>query len=628
MLLTAMGVLLASFVLIIGVLYEYFTSVSQSQLRIETGLAAKGVAGEEEAYFDGLDTSQYRITWIDSDGTVLYDTKETDANKMENHLERTEVQEALKSGYGESKRYSSTLMQQSLYAAQRLPDGTVVRLSIAQNSVISVVLGMLHPLCIVILLAGILSIILSVRLSRRIVRPLNNLNLDDPMSNEEYDELSPLLRRLDSQQVQLRAQERELRQRRQEFETIIGNMEEGILLLGPGEKIVSINQAAERLLGAKGRCIGHSLLTVSRNVDLQDAVQKAMSGENALQTTKIDGRIYQISASPVREEEENESGRAEGGRTGSGLSGGSEENISKGNIKGAAVMLLDVTEKELAEQHRREFSANVSHELRTPLHSISGYAELIKDRMVREEDIPQFAGKIYSEAQRMIQLVEDILNLSHLDAGSADFEWSQVDLAGEADLVCRDLQAAAEARKISLRITETSAETATFEGISHLVHEVVYNLCDNAVKYNREGGKIDVSVRDFPAGAPGAVKSDSAAPEIPGEEKSGRDLDDPEASRPGDDRYQERGVSDQFRDGYVQLTVRDTGIGIPRDQQDRIFERFYRVDKSHSKEVGGTGLGLSIVKHAVRIHGGTIHVQSEIGKGTTMTVRFPKKRQN
>lgn len=539
----ALVVFLASIVLIMGVLYEYFSSVQQVQLRMQTNLAAQGVAHEGEDYFENFEVKNYRITWIDADGTVLYDS-ETNTTQMENHLEREEIAQAQAKGYGESRRYSTTLMERSLYAAQLLPDGTVIRLSIAQSTILTLILGMVQPICIIFVVAVVLSILLAVRLSKKIVKPLNEINLEKPLSNEGYDELAPLLRRIDSQQRQLRQQEMELGQKRNELDTIIGSMNEGMVLLNRQGKIISINPAAKKLLDISRKCVGMDLLEVCRNLEVQGALSEALQGKEAKRTVAFHGRSCQIAAEPI---------------------------ISEEAPLGAALFLFDVTEREKAEQMRREFTANVSHELKTPLHSISGYAELLKNNMVKSGDIVPFAGKIYDEAQRMVRLVEDIISLSHLDEDAGDMKRERTDLYELAKAAVASLEPEAEEAEITL---EFSGEPSALDGVPQLLHSIVYNLCDNAIKYNHENGTVLVSVRN--------------------------------------------------EEDAVLLSVRDTGIGIAPEDRERVFERFYRADKSHSKEVGGTGLGLSIVKHAAKIHNAGIEVSSTMGEGTVIEVRFPK----
>lgn len=538
--LAAVTVLLASVTLIMGVLYDYFSAVQQNQLKMQLVSAAQAVSHEGMGYFQDLHVKNYRITWIDGNGSVLYDSN---ADTGENHMEREEVLEALSSGYGESKRYSSTLMEQSVYVAQRLDDGTVLRLSIAQNSILTLVLGMAQPICIVFLLAVLLSLFLATRISRNIVRPLNGLDLEHPLANENYDELAPLLRRIDSQQRQLNIQKSELVQKQNELNTIINSMNEGMILLNAKRKILSINPAAGKLLGTDRYCVGEDLLAVSRDLNLQEIVSKALQGNHETQIITLCEGHYQIDASPI---------------------------VSGGTTVGAALCFFDVTETQRAEQMRREFTANVSHELKTPLHSISGYAELLQNGMVNSEDIIPFSRRIYEEAQRMIHLVEDIISLSRLDEGAGALEWERTDLYALAVQMTHTLEAEARNAQVSMDVRGSSA---IVYGVPQLLSSIIHNLCDNAIKYNQPGGRVTVT-----------VNCDGA---------------------------------------FAVLSVSDTGIGIPADQQNRIFERFYRVDKSRSKEVGGTGLGLSIVKHAAMIHRANIEMSSTLGQGTTITVRFP-----
>lgn len=540
--LVALAVLIASVVLIMGVLYGYFTDMQHDQLRMQTELAAQGVNHEGTAYFDQLSARDYRITLIEPDGRVIYDS-EADSGEMENHLEREEVQEALDSGYGESERYSSTLMEKSLYSAMVLDDGSILRMSVSQSGILTLLLGMLQPIIVVLIAAIALSLLLASRLSKRIVKPLNELDLDDPLSNEGYDELSPLLLRVYSQQKQLKKQSAELGQRQDEFAAVTASMSEGLVLLNDKGNILSINPAASRFLDTDQHSVGENILTVNRSLDLQELLSKALNGDQAEKIMDLQEGHYQVIASPV---------------------------ISDNTVSGIALLIFDVTDKENSERMRREFTANVSHELRTPLHSISGYAELLKNGMVKTADIRPIASKIYDEAQRMVRLVEDIINLSHLDEGAGDMAREKIDLFEAAKAAALSLEPEAESADVSISVT---GEPAVIVGIPQLIGGIVYNLCDNAIKYNHKGGSVSVIVR----------KNDDSAV----------------------------------------LTVRDTGIGIPDEDQNRVFERFYRVDKSHSKEVGGTGLGLSIVKHSARIHGARISLESSVGEGTTVTVKFP-----
>ena len=544
--LASLAVLLATLALILGALYTYFSDVQAEQLRLQTALAAHALETEGVSYFDGLDTADRRITWIAADGTVLYDSR-SDSGGMENHLEREEVKAALATGSGTSFRYSDTLMERYIYTAQRLSDGTVLRLSEAQNTVPHLVLGVVKPILLVIGIAVALSALLAGQLTKNIVAPLNELNLDDPLSNREYVEIQPLLRRLDSQQVQLRAQSQELRQKQKEFNTVTRSLSEGLVLMNSSGTVLSINPAATRLLEITPNCLGADFGVANRNPAISALVEKALTGEKAEENVTLTGGEYLAAASPVN---------------------------SDGAVSGVVLLLFDVTQKQKAEALRREFTANVSHELKTPLHAISGYAELMKDGLVPPEDTRHFSEKIYSEAQRMIDLVEDTLRLSRLDEGAADMQWALIDLYETAKSAMQELTAPAELKNVSIRL---EGKKTVIQGIPQLVSGIVFNLMDNAVKYNKDGGLVIVRL---------------------GQEKN-----------------------------QAVLTVTDTGIGISPEHQERVFERFYRVDKSHSKEIGGTGLGLSIVKHAALILGAAIELDSTVGKGTIVTVRFPMEKK-
>lgn len=539
----AVCMFLASALLFLTVLYDYFSGVQQAHLKTQLMLASQGVSHEGAEYFEDLDLAGYRITWIDTDGGVLYDSV-SDPQEMENHFAREEVKQALSEGYGESSRYSSTLTQRYLYSAKRLPDGTVLRLSVTQNSLFVLTLGMLQPICVVFAVALLLSTLLASRLSKKIADPINRLDLDVPLQNHVYEELTPLLRRLDIQQRQIRNQESQLKRKQNEFETLTKGMTEGIVLLDGKGFLLSSNPAADRLFHTDKNVIGKHILSVFPSPALSDLLTRAENGTYAETSLSLESRTYRLTASPVAEDDV---------------------------IHGIVLLLLDVTEKESLEKMRREFTANVSHELKTPLHTISGCGELLANGMVKPEDIPAFSNRIYAESQRMIRLVEDIISLSHLDEGAGDLQWEDVDLTALAEKTIASLSLEAEKADVEIKL---EGETAVLYGIPQLLGSIVYNLCDNAIKYNQEGGSVMVSVKE---------EEDALA-----------------------------------------LCVADTGIGIPAEDQSRIFERFYRVDKSHSREIGGTGLGLSIVKHAARLHGAAITVDSTLGKGTTITVRFPK----
>lgn len=543
----AVVVLFASLALVMGVLYDYFSGSQENQLKTQTDLAAQGIEHEGSSYFDGFDSEELRITWIDKNGKVLFDNK-TDASSMENHLEREEVRQAVENGYGKSSRYSETLTEKSLYSAKKLSDGSVLRLSVSQYSVLTLFLGMLRPVLIIALLAVVLALLLAYRLSKNIVTPLNKLNLDSPLSNKVYEELSPLLKRMDAQQRQLKHQSEELKRKREEFETATENMSEGLIILNEKGVILSINRAAAKMLGLSEDSVGKDIFSEKTSVNLKEPTQIALSGKNTEEVFALRDGNCQLLANPVS---------------------------TDGKVTGAALLVLDVTEKERAEQMRREFTANVSHELKTPLQTISGYAELLANGMVADKDKTAFSEKIYAEAQRMIRLIEDIIKLSNLDEGAVELTSETVDLYVTAENTVRSLLPAAKKANVTLSL---NGENAEIYGIPQLLTAVVYNLCDNAIKYNKDGGTVFVNVKNNAEN--------------------------------------------------IVLSVRDTGIGIPKEQQERIFERFYRVDKSHSKEVGGTGLGLSIVKHAAKLHDAKITLESEVGKGTEITVIFPKKQQN
>lgn len=543
----AVVVLFASLALVMGVLYDYFSGSQENQLKTQTDLAAQGIEHEGSSYFDGLDSEELRITWIDKKGKVLFDNK-TDASSMENHLEREEVRQAVENGYGKSSRYSETLTEKSLYSAKKLSDGSVLRLSVSQYSVLTLFLGMLRPVLIIALLAVVLALLLAYRLSKNIVTPLNKLNFDSPLSNKVYEELSPLLKRMDAQQRQLKHQSEELKRKREEFETATENMSEGLIILNEKGVILSINRAAAKMLGLSEDSVGKDIFSEKTSVNLKEPTQIALSGKNKEEVFALRDGNCQLLANPVS---------------------------TDGKVTGAALLVLDVTEKERAEQMRREFTANVSHELKTPLQTISGYAELLANGMVADKDKTAFSEKIYAEAQRMIRLIEDIIKLSNLDEGAVELTRETVDLYVTAENTVRSLLPAAKKANVTLSL---NGENAEIYGIPQLLTAVVYNLCDNAIKYNKDGGSVFVNVKNNAEN--------------------------------------------------IVLSVRDTGIGIPKEQQERIFERFYRVDKSHSKEVGGTGLGLSIVKHAAKLHDAKITLESEVGKGTGITVIFPKKQQN
>ena len=540
-LLVAGCVLLASLLIIMGFLYDYFGGVEENQLRDELSLAAAAVEDGGTDYLSQLTADRYRLTWIAADGSVLYDTK-TDAESLENHASRAEVSQALTTGTGESTRYSSTLMEKTMYYAQRLADGTVLRISISRATVGMIAVGMIQPLLIVLIVALILSGLLARRLSRRIVDPLNSLDLEHPLDNDAYEELSPLLKRIHRQHVEIQTQLRELREKTDEFTQITGSMREGLVLLDEHDSILSINAAAQALFGADAQCVGRDFLTIERSHEISAAIQAAVADGHSEVRAERAGRVYQFDISRI---------------------------TSDGKLLGTVILAFDITEQEFAERNRREFTANVSHELKTPLQGIIGSAELIENGMVKPDDLPRFVGHIHAEAARLVTLIDDIIRLSQLDEGDAMLT-EPVDLLAVSQEAAENLQDAAAARGVTVGVT---GQPAVIPGVRRLIYEIVYNLCDNAIKYNRDGGRVDVTV---------AADADGSS-----------------------------------------ITVADTGIGIAPEHQGRVFERFYRVDKSHSKASGGTGLGLSIVKHAVQYHHGRIELESTPGTGTTIRVVFP-----
>ena len=545
----AAAVLLASLVIILGCLYDYFGTVQAGQLKDELRLAAYAVEESGQAYLERMSardyrytwTPEYRLTWIASDGTVLFDTDEP-AERMENHGNRAEVREAFAAGESSSVRYSDTWAERTLYYARALNDGTVLRISIRQVTVLTLVLVMLQPILLVGVLAVILSAVLANRMAQRIVRPLNCLDLDHPLENDAYEELSPLLRRIKQQHVQISDQLRELRARTDEFEQITGHMNEGLVVLDQKGAVLSINPAAQRLFGADRSCVGQDFLTVERSYEMSRAVLAALEKGHSEIRAERNGREIQFDISRIE---------------------------SEGAVVGTVLLAFDVTEQAFAERNRREFTANVSHELKTPLQSITGSAELLENGLVKEEDVPQFISLIRTEAARLVTLVEDIIHLSQLDEGVAPAQ-ETVDLLETAKDVASVLQDRAAEKGVRISVT---GRPVPMDGVRNFLHEMIYNLCDNAIKYNVENGTVEIA------------------------------------------------VSEEERKAVV--TVRDTGIGIPAEYQSRVFERFFRVDKSRSKASGGTGLGLSIVKHIVQYHHGAVDLQSEVGKGTVISVTFP-----
>lgn len=540
-LIVAGTVLLASIVIIMGCLYEYFSNIQKDKLADELDIAASAVELYGTDYLKNIDSERYRITWIQADGKVIYDTQ-AGADSMENHADRQEVKQALAEGEGSSSRYSDTLMEKTSYYARLLDDGSVLRVSTTYATAGLLVLGMLQPILVVLIAALVLSGILARRISKRIVEPMNSIDLDRPLENDTYEELSPLLNRINQQHKEIEMQMRYLKQRTDEFTQITESMKEGLILLDNKGNVLSINEAAQNILETDSSCIGQNFLSIERSRSINHAIAKAFEDGHSEEYAEYAGREYQIDISRIE---------------------------SGGETVGAVLLAFDITEQQNAQRNRREFTANVSHELKTPLQGIIGSAELIENGMVKPEDMPRFTGHIRKEASRLVTLIEDILRLSQLDEGR-QMPSEQVDLFELAEEVRSVLEGACEAKHINMKLM---GEHVSIDGVKRLLYEIIYNLCDNAVKYNNEGGIADID------------------------------------------------ISADEKNAYI--TVRDSGIGIPQDQQERVFERFYRVDKSHSKESGGTGLGLSIVKHAVSYHNGTVSMKSEPGNGTEIRVALP-----
>ena len=542
-LLVAAAVLLASLLIIMSYLYEYFAGVQERQLGDELSLAAAGVENYGESYLQTVKPGDYRITWIAADGTVLYDTILPDTPE-ENHAGREEVKRALETGEGKSTRYSTTLLEKTIYYARRLTDGSVLRMSISGATTGYLALGVVQPALLVFVLALILSSFLARRISNRIVEPLNHLDLDHPLDNTAaYAELSPLLRRIHEQRVENAAQLRALRQKTDEFNQTIGSMKEGLVLLDENERVLSINAAAKDVFAVNDDCMGRDFLTINRDPDMTHALGKARADGHAEIRRAHRGRMYQFDISRIE---------------------------SGGASIGTVLLAFDITEREYAERNRREFTANVSHELKTPLQGIIGSAELIENGMVQPQDVPRFVEHIHSEASRMVTLIGDIIRLSQLDEGDV-MPREDVDVLAAAKEAVLNLSDEAAKRGITMTVDGTPA---IVHGVRRLISEIAFNLCENAVKYNRDGGSVSVKVE---------TEGENAV-----------------------------------------LTVQDTGIGIPDADQSRVFERFYRVDKSHSKASGGTGLGLSIVKHAVMYHHGKVELRSATGEGTCVRAVLPK----
>lgn len=543
--LVSASVLILGIAFVLGILYQYFGKQLDTELAREASYLAYGVEQQGEEYLQQLKNTDSRITYIGEDGTVLYDN-EADAAEMENHKDREEFQEALATGAGEAQRISGTLSEKTVYYAKRLSDNSVLRVASTQYSAFALVLQLVQPVLCIIFVMLILAGICASRIAGKIVEPINELDLEKPDENEVYEEVAPLLGKISRQNRQIHTQLEEARRTQEEFSIITENMQEGLLVIDSYTMILSGNSSAWKIFQVNEPGTGRSVYSLDRNEDFRKVIETVLEGKHGSALLHLDNEFVQLIANPVNRD---------------------------GKTVGAVLLLMNETEKVQRENLRREFSANVSHELKTPLTSISGFAEIIQDGFVKEEDVKKFAGRIYKEAQRLIQLVEDTIRISQLDEGENPYEWENIDLYTVAKDVCGNLNEAAKKKNVHLYI---EGERLICRTVRPILEEILYNLCDNGIKYNKDNGIVSILIRDL------------------GNE--------------------------------VQLSVEDNGIGIPREDRKRVFERFYRVDKSHSKEIGGTGLGLSIVKHGVTFLGGTLNLVSEVDKGTEITVTLPKHR--
>ena len=543
--LAAMAVLLASLLITFVVSQDFFNE-TKKELSQEARYISMGLASGGDDYLNKIaaeNTGDVRVTLIDSDGTVLFDNQ-AEARTLENHAMRQEVMEAIANGSGEEERFSDTLDQTTYYYAVRLEDGKILRLARTIDSIYKSVMQMTPFMLGIVILVAALASVVARRLTKNLVRPLDDVNLDEPLDNDTYDELAPFLTRIAKQKRQLSKNLAKLRSKQEELTIITNNMNEGMVLLNGHQNVLFINESAAKIFGFDAKdVIGKNILTVDRAQEVQDLLQKVAAAGSGEGLYERDKRFYQLSGSSV-------------------------------NGSGSVILIYDVTEKMAAEQMRREFSANVSHELKTPLQSILGYAEIMKNGLVKDEDKQRFLERIHAEAENMIELIQQIMELSRLDENKSVGDFVDVDIYAMAQNIAARLKYKADKRSITLDVAGSNAVVC---GVQSVLSEVVYNLVDNAIKYNKDNGSVSVKVAD------------------------------------GADE--------------VTVSVSDNGIGIGAADRERVFERFYRADKSHYKETGGTGLGLSIVKHGVLYHKGRVDLESELGKGTTITIVLPKKKQ-
>ena len=541
-LLTAVVVLFSSMIIFTAVLYDYYTGIQINQLKDELSLAAKGVEKVGIDYLKDLGKDEYRLTLVKADGTVLYDSYTNPLN-MENHADRKEIGEALAYGNGSSSRYSITLTEQTLYEATRLNDGMVLRISISTATVVLLLLSMIQPIAIVLVVSIVLSIILAKTMAKHIVEPLNELDLEHPLNNDTYEELSPLLHRINVQHNEIESKMHELRRMRDEFINITNNMKEALIILDNNECILAINSSARALFKTQDDCIGKDILTLDRHYLMRKALDEVKTKSHASFRYKIDVHDYQFDLNQI---------------------------ISSSQKDGIVILAYDISEQVNAERNRQEFTANVSHELKTPLQSIIGSAELLENGIVKEEDVARFTSHIREEAQRLVLLIDDIIGLSEIEEG-IDMQKEDISLKSLTEDIFKTLKDSASKKKINLKLNGE----ANLYGVKRLLYEIIYNLVDNSIKYGKNGGYVEVDIQE--------------------------------------------------KEDDITLKVKDNGIGIPSTDLTKVFERFYRVDKSHSKKSGGTGLGLSIVKRAVQYHHGTVDIISEVYKGTTITISFNKE---
>lgn len=543
--LAAMAVLVASGLITFLVSQDYFNE-TKKELAQEARYISMGLESGGNDFLNKIaaeNGSNVRITLIDKDGIVLFDNQ-AEAKTLENHAMRQEIMEAVAVGAGEAERFSDTLDKTTYYYAVRLEDGKILRLARTIDSIYKSVLQMLPIMGGIVIVVAFLASIVARRVTFNLIKPLDQVNLDEPLDNETYDELAPFLTRIAKQKRQLSKNLKKLRGKQEELTIITNNMNEGLVLLNGQQNVLFINESAAKIFGFSAKeVIGRNILTVDRAQEVQDLLQKVSQAGKGEGLYEKGGHFYQLSGSSV-------------------------------NGSGSVILIYDVTEKMTAEKLRREFSANVSHELKTPLQSILGYAEIMKNGLVKDEDKQRFLERIHAEAGNMIELIQNIMELSRLDENKTLDEFEDVDLLKLAQSVTLRLKHKAQTKGVTLNVSGSSACVC---GVQSILSEVLYNLVDNSIKYNKDNGKVDVKVQD------------------------------------GSDE--------------VTVSVSDTGIGIGAADRERVFERFYRADKSHSKEIGGTGLGLSIVKHGVLFHKGRVELESEPGVGTTITFVLPKKRQ-